>query len=213
MAIVEQTRVHYGEIIATNVSEAEYMEKYAAHYCEWVNGVVIKMSPASLRHNEIIAYLYMLLKTYFRGKPLGKVVPSPFVMRLGESERREPDLLVVLKSNPHELTNTEMKGPADICVEVVSQESIERDRGEKFALYEKHGVREYWIIDPLRDEALFYRLNAEGTYEPQALDGQMNYMTPLLPDFALHSPALWQSELPDASEISLAVQAMLSREA
>jgi Uma2 family endonuclease len=210
MAVVEQPRVHYGEIIATNVSEAEYMEKYAAHYCEWVNGVVIKMSPASLRHNEIIAFLYMLLKTYFRRKLIGKVVPSPFVMRLADDERREPDLQIVLKSNPHQLTDTEMKGPADICIEVVSQESVERDRGEKFAQYEKHGVREYWILDPLRDETLFYRLNDEGTYEPQPLDDEMNYRTPLLPDFVLHVPVLWQSELPEASEISLAVQAMLN---
>jgi Uma2 family endonuclease len=212
MVAVEQPRVHYGQIIATNVSEAEYMEKYAALYCEWVNGVVIKMSPASLRHNEIIAYIYMLLKEYFASCRTGRVVLPPFVMRLSDMERREPDLLVVLKTNPYEMTGTEVQGPADICIEVVSPESIERDRGEKFAQYERYGVREYWLLDPLRNEALFYVLNVEGTYEPQSLDENGNYRTNMLPAFALHVPTLWLDEMPSPGEVSKAIQAMLSHE-
>lgn len=84
MAVVEQPRTHYGEIIATNVSEAEYMEKYAAHYCEWVNGVVIKMSPASLRHNFLIDYLTDLFRICFTLNPIGRLLNSPFVMNLND---------------------------------------------------------------------------------------------------------------------------------
>lgn len=57
-------------------------------------------------------------------------------------------------------------GPADICIEVVSEERIARDHGEKFAEYEKAGVREYWIVDPLRDTCRFNRLNEAGVYIP-----------------------------------------------
>lgn len=214
MAVVEQPRIHYGEIIATNVSEAEYMEKYAAHYCEWVNGVVIRMSPASLRHNFLIDYLTDLFRIYFTLNPIGRLLSSPFVMNLSNiGVKREPDLQIVLNANPHQLSETAMNGPADICVEIVSPESVERDRGEKFSDYERGGVGEYWIIDPLRDEALLYRLNDEGVYIPQPTDAEGLYRTPLLPKFALHVPTLWQEPLPDPLAVVNAVQAMLNREA
>jgi Uma2 family endonuclease len=130
------------------------MTHYAADHCEWVEGVVIKMSPAELRHNKLIQYLYLLLNFYFEFRPVGEVISPPFVMRLPEfpNRRREPDLMVILKSNPNELKETYMDGAPHICVEVVSEGSIERDRGEKFKEYEKGGVLEHWIIDPLRND-------------------------------------------------------------
>lgn len=197
MAVVEQPRVHYGQIIATNVSEAEYMEKYAAHYCEWVSGVVIKMSPASLRHNFLIDYLTDLFRIDFVLNPIGRLLSSPFVMNLSSiSVKREPDLQIVLNTNPHQLTETAMNGPADICIEVVSPESVERDRGEKFSDYERGGVREYWIIDPLRSEPLFYRLNDEGVYIPQSVDDEGIYQTPLLPNLPCTSRRCGRNRCP-----------------
>lgn len=212
MELVEQPRVIYGQVVATNVSEEEYMERYAADYCEWINGVVIKMSPGNLPHNYLIVYVFELLRMFFKLKPIGKAAIAPFSIRLSETERREPDVLVVLNSNPHKFTETQLEGPADICIEVVSPESIERDRGEKFNQYQKAGVTEYWILDPLRDETLFYRLNADGVYIPQPQDEDGNYRTPLLPGFVLHVATLWQDELPDPSEIGDAVKAMLNNE-
>jgi Uma2 family endonuclease len=212
MVAAEQPHVHYGQIIATNVSEAEYLEQYAAQYCEWVNGVVIKMSPASLRHNFLIDYLTDLLRIYFTLNPIGRLVSSPFVMSLSAlSVKREPDLQIVLNANPHELTDTAMNGPADICIEIVSPESVERDRGEKFSDYERGGVREYWIIDPLRNEPLFYRLNDDGVYIPQKIE-EGQYRTPLLPQFVLNVATLWAEELPNPLAVVSAVQAMLSHE-
>ena len=212
MVAFEQPRVHYGQIIATNVSAEAYMEKYAAQYCEWVNGVVIKMSPASLRHNTLIDYLTDLFRIYFTLNPIGRLLSSPFVMSLSAlGIKREPDLQIVLNTNPHELSEIAMNGPADICIEIVSPESVERDRGEKFSDYERGGVREYWIIDPMRNEALFYRLNDEGVYIPQKPEEGL-YCTPLLPQFKLHVATLWEEELPNPLAVVSAVQAMLSHE-
>ena len=82
-------------------------------------------SPAALKHNKLIYYLQQLIEAYFEIKPIGDVVSQPFVIRLPEfpNRRREPDLMVILESNPHELKDTYMDGPADICIEVISQES------------------------------------------------------------------------------------------
>jgi Uma2 family endonuclease len=201
-----------GEIIATGVSEAEYLEKYAAHFCEWVNGTVIRMAPATFRHNSIIGYVGTLLEAYFELNPVSIVAYSPFLQRLTEIRvNREPDLMIVLDSNPNALTETALIGAADICIEVVSPESVARDRGEKFEEYEKGGVGEYWIFDYPRAEALFYRRNEEGIFIRQPEDADGNYQTPLLPGLSIHVATLWEQKLPGPGATARAVEAMLKR--
>ncbi len=198
------------EIVATGVSAEEYLSAYAETHHEWVEGVVIRMSPISLAHDALCSYLRMVLAAYFELNPIGKVLGEPFVMRLDALGRiREPDLQIVLKDNPGQLTNTAMMGPADICIEVVSPESVARDYGDKFAEYEKAGVREYWIIDPVRQRAQFNRLEGAGIYTPVAPDHAGHYHTPLLPRLLVHVPTLWQDTLPGFFAIGQSVQAML----
>lgn len=208
------TLVPSGEIIATEVSPDDYMAQYAQHHCEWVEGMVIKMSPVPIRHDQILAFLRLLFGAYFEINAVGRIVGQPFVLRLSAfpNRRREPDLMIVLDSNPHELNDTYMDGPADICIEVVSLESTERDYGEKFSEYEKGGVPEYWIIDPVRHQCHFYRLAETGYYQRQPVDDQDNYHTPALPGLALHVPTLWQETLPGPAATVTAVQAMLKED-
>jgi Uma2 family endonuclease len=119
---------------------------------------------------------------------------------------------VILKTNPGQLTAAAMIGPADICIEVVAPESVTRDYGEEFEEYEKAGVREYWIIDPLRRETNFHRLQDTGLYARAHLDHQDTYRTPLLPGLALHVPTLWADPLPGVLATAQAVQTMLKAE-
>ena len=168
----ESVRVPSGEIVATDVSAEEYMQHYAADFHEWVKGTVIKMSPVSLKHlANLTEYLNFLLAAYFALRPIGKLINQPFVMRVDATEsRREPDLQIVLEDNPGELSETAMIGAADICIEVVSKESTARDYGDKFDEYEQGGVREYWIIDPIRQECRFNRLNDAGVYNAVTIE-------------------------------------------
>src|SRR5262245_5139716 len=183
---------HTGEVktyvVAFNVSLEDYMEYYAADHCEWVEGVVIRVSPSEIKHVKLIYYFHQLFEAYFEQRPIGKIISQPFVMRLPKfpNRRREPDLFVVLNTNQNELKNTYMDGPADICIEIVSEDSVERDHDEKFQEYEQGGVPEYWIVDHLRQEARFYRRNNEGHYEPQAIDAEGNYRTTALPGLVVH---------------------------
>ena len=200
-----------GEIIATGVSFEDYLEHYAANFCEWVDGEVIRMSPVHDYHDKLSLYLAVLLEAYFEIKPIGTVRHDPFVMKLAEiNVSREPDLQVILNTNPGTLTPTYMDGPADICIEIVSPESVTRDHGEKFEEYEKGGVPEYWIIDAIHKETRFYRLNEEGIYVRQVEDADGNYRTPNLPGLVLHVATLWQQNLPGPIAVGRAVQAMLN---
>jgi len=197
-------------LAAQEVSFEEYMERYAAHFYEWVRGKVIKMTPVSLRHTLLAQYLFQLLSHYLAYRPVGTVLLAPFAMRVKELEIvREPDLQIVLQEHRDRLTETATEGPADLCIEVVSPESVTRDYGQKFEEYEKAGVREYWIVDPHREQAIFYRLSEHGLYAAVAADTEGNYRTPLLPNFALHVPTLWQDPLPNPLQIAEAVRELL----
>jgi Uma2 family endonuclease len=210
--MIEQTRAHPApdEAVAITISADEYLERYAADHYEWVKGVVVKMSPVSKRHALLVDYLKDFFRAYFTLNPIGAVFGEPFIMRLDAVEViREPDLQIILHTNPGQLTETGMIGPADICVEVVSSESVARDYGKKFEEYEKAGVGEYWIIDPLRQECRFHRLGDSGLYTTIQPDEQNYYSTPRLPKLMLHVSTLWQDPLPDFFAIGQAVQTML----
>jgi Uma2 family endonuclease len=198
------------EIVATNVTFEEYLQKYAADFHEFVKGTVIKMPPVHERHDQLTRYGAMLLESYFDRRPIGKIRQGPFVMQISAHNiSREPDIQIILEANYSHLQPTYMDGPADICIEVVSLESVKRDHGEKFEEYELGGVKEYWIIDPLRDETRFYRLNAEGRYIGIREDAQGYYQTPLLPGFKLHVPTLWDEPLPGYGAIWESTKALL----
>ncbi len=191
---------HPGGTVAAGVSFDDYMQTYAAFFCEWLDdGEVIKMPPVGVKHDDLFRYLIRLLEIFFELRPVGSIRVAPFVMKLERA--REPDIQIILNTNPHPLRETYLDGPADICIEIISPESVARDRGEKFSEYEAGGVREYWLLDPQRRDPNFYRLNEEGIYVRQTLDEQDCYTTPLLPGLLLHVPTLWQDDLPGPVEI------------
>jgi Uma2 family endonuclease len=199
-----------GEIVAEPVSVEEYLERYAADHYEWVRGALVKMSPISGKHDDLTGYLSMWLAAYLALNPIGRVRRAPFVMRLDPIEAiREPDLQVILNDNPGQFTETAMIGPADICIEVVSPESVARDYGKKLEEYEQGGVGEYWIIDPARQMATFYRMQATRLYASVQPDADGFYRAPRLPKLALHVPTLWQDELPGFFAIGETVRGML----
>ena len=186
----EKARIPAGNIIAENISSEDYLEHYAAHFCEWVEGYVIKMSPIHVKHFIITDYLARLFHPYLRVTKVGVYRAAPFVMEMPSGKKREPDLQTILKENYDRLKPTLVAGAADICIEVMSPGTEAVDRGDKFTEYEKAGVCEYWMLDPMREESLFYRLNENGIFMPQRPDANGVYRTLLLPGFALHVPTL-----------------------
>lgn len=117
-----------GDVVALDVSADDYMARYAKGYHEWVKGTVIKISPVSLRHDALDDYPRALLGAYFALNPIGRVLGAPFVMRVDATRScREPDLQVILQTNCGQLTDTYMHVPADIVIEIVSEESVARD--------------------------------------------------------------------------------------
>ena len=171
-------------------------------WAEWVDGEVSVMSPASLVHQRIRDWLAFILSTFVNRRALGEVITAPFLVQILSRPRgREPDLLFVGREHADRLEETYLRGPADLVVEIVSPESIARDRGDKFVEYEEEGFSEYWIIDPLRQRAEFYQLDGHGRYAAIQPDADGVYHARAVPGFWLRADWLWQSPLPDVLEV------------
>lgn len=153
---------------------------------EWEEGEVIFMSPASLQHQILAGFLFTLISAYVEQRRLGTAVAAPFKMKL-PGYGAEPDVLVVLSTHQSRLRPTFLDGPADLVVEVLSPDSIERDRVKKFNDYEAAGVAEYWIVDPERGAAEFYALS-DGRYRSLETPGGV-LASAVLPGFRL--PLAW----------------------
>ncbi len=163
---------------------------------EWVNGKIVFLTPPSTRHQLIVRFLIANLSAFIETSDSGVLLPSPYQMKLGpDLPGREPDLLFVTKSNAARIQENRLVGPADLAVEIISPESRARDRGEKFYEYEQGGVTEYWLIDPDREQAEFYRPDARGIYQlVQLTDGV--FESTVLPGLKLDTAWLWQDPLP-----------------
>jgi Uma2 family endonuclease len=169
---------------------------------EWVDGEVLVMSPVSLLHMDVQQFLASLIRIFAESSDRGTVLGEPFLMRLPKQKRgRLPDVFFVSRENLGLLKSTYLDGAADIAVEIVSPETIQRDRVEKLHEYEEAGVREYWIIDIVNRSAEFYSLDRKGKYWPVAIDQNGIFHSAVLDGFRLDVNWFWHRPLPKVMEI------------
>lgn len=170
-------------------------------WAEWVDGEVVIMSPVSFFHQDLADFLVAVLRVFVETLDLGWVCSAPFLMRLASLSRgREPDILFVRKERMSLVQQTYLDGPADLVVEIISPESVVRDREEKFAEYERAGVQEYWLLDPQQKQAEFYVLGSDGHYRLTTVEDGV-YRSQVLQGFWLKVAWLWQEPLPKVLKV------------
>jgi Uma2 family endonuclease len=172
---------------------------------EWVGGEVVMASPFTDHHQGIRDFLVRLLGMYNDWRQLGWMRGGFFMHLATRPSGREPDLVFVRNQRLAIVQPTYLDGPADLVVEIVSPESGKRDRGDKFREYEAAGIAEYWLIDPLRSEALFYQLDAQGQYHAVLPDTNGIYHSTAVAGFWLKPAWFWQRQLPEVDRIMLAI--------
>jgi Uma2 family endonuclease len=112
----------------------------------WDGELVMSPTP-SFFHQQIVDRFHDRLKAWVRRHRLGKTGVAPLDMVLTARRAVQPDVLFV-SDERSEIIRDRIMGAADLVAEVLSPESRRRDRFDKRDLYEQHGVREYWLIDP-----------------------------------------------------------------
>ncbi len=182
-------RMTYEEFLA-NVGENVH--------AEWVDGEVCIFVPPTIRHQRIAKFLAILIHHFVRGRNLGEVLIAPCEMRFARSAR-EPDILFIAREHADRVSAQRVVGPADLVVEIISDESVTRDRRDKFQEYAEAGVAEYWIIDPREgmEEMTLYVRDGSGRYAETAVDGKGRLHSTVLPGFWLDPAWLLTEELPN----------------
>jgi Uma2 family endonuclease len=168
-------------------------------HVEWEDGEAIAFMPKP-RHQDIVTFLVALMRFFAQFFRLGQVFTAPLEMKVTPtSNAREPDILFIARQNLSRLTEDRLAGPADLIVEVISDESVSRDRARKFYEYQECGVREYWLLDPRpgKERADFWVLDGKGKYQPVPIGEDGMYHSTVLAGFWLRVDWLWQAEKPD----------------
>jgi Uma2 family endonuclease len=158
--------------------EAASKEKYTyGDYLTWsheerwelIDGVPYNMTPApSRRHQEVLGALYVQFFLFLEGKPC-KVYLAPFDVRIPEEDKEDqliqtvvqPDLVIVCDQT--KLDEKGCKGVPDLVVEVLSPHTAGKDLKLKMDLYERVGVKEYWVVHPIDQTLLVFKYK-EGKY-------------------------------------------------
>lgn len=126
---------------------------------EFINGEVIMHSPVKRRHLDATANLLTLLRVYVHLHNLGAVDSEKALVGLTRNDY-EPDICYWTSETADSFGDDQMEHPApDLIVEILAKSTTGRDRGIKFDDYAAHGVREYWIIDPVRKSVEQYQLD------------------------------------------------------
>ncbi len=159
---------------------------------ELLDGELIRMTAPAEIHQRIATVLGWKVAQFVSENGFGRVYVAPFDVVLSDTDVVEPDLLFVSNERAHVVTAANVQGAPDLVVEILSPSSVERDRKFKRALYARHGVREYWIVDTeARTVAVLLLRNGE--FETAGTYGEGETLTsPTLPGFALEVADLFR---------------------
>lgn len=137
---------------------------------ELINGVAYNVAPApSVDHQRILRQLLLQIGNFLSDKPC-EVFSAPFDVRLPETNEKDedtknvvqPDIVVICDSS--KLDEKGCKGTPDLIIEIVSPASASIDNIKKMELYEKNGVKEYWIVHPIYKIITIYKTTENGLY-------------------------------------------------
>ena len=125
------------------------------------------MTPAPVtRHQRISKRLHWALMEVLERAGHGQVFYAPLLVEFpGTGDRVQPDILFVSNERQTIIGEKQVTGAPDLVVEILSPSTAHRDRGIKLDLYARHGVREYWIVDPDEDAVDVWRFRRTAGHE------------------------------------------------
>ena len=129
---------------------------------ELIDGKIYYMAPPNTKHQTLVMDLSYQIKDYIKRKN-GEcnVFPAPFAVFLNETNKNyvEPDISIICDKN--KITDQGCNGAPDWVIEIVSQSSRPMDYFTKLFKYRNANVREYWIVDPIKELIMVYRFEKE----------------------------------------------------
>jgi Uma2 family endonuclease len=156
---------------------------------EIIDGVHYVTPSPVLRHQQLMGRLYLAIGNFLEEHPeVGQAFLSPLDTVFSPWDVVEPDLVFVAADQLEILTEPNIQGAPALVVEILSPSTRRRDLGIKRLLFDRGGVREYWVVDPKANELTVYRRSSDGGLaetEQLSASADETLTTPLLPGFTL----------------------------
>lgn len=177
----------------------EANEGFLSGRCELIGGAIVMSPPARYPHGDITTNLVLAIGIHAAERRLGRVYESSAGYELPSGDTLEPDVSFLsnqrLAFGPQPRTGGLLRIVPDLVVEVLSPSTERRDRTEKKRLYERNGVAEYWIVDPLLREVTVFHLE-EGRYDDGVAYRGGIIRSQVLPDLGLEVEAAFANVAP-----------------
>ena len=148
----------------TKFTYTDYAKTPEGERYELLDGELIMAAAPNMAHQSTQSNLGGEFYVLVRDTDLGWVYFSPTDVYLSDTDVVQPDLIFVSKARSHIRTGKNIRGAPDLVVEILSSSTSANDWGYKRDLYAKHGVKEYWLVDPYAKQVMVMLLK-DGRYE------------------------------------------------
>ena len=191
---------------------ADYRQWPADERWELIDGVAYAMAPApTISHQTLAGQLFRQIDEALDGAPCRALIapvdvllPTPDEVDDRTTTVVQPDILVVC--DPKKITEPNVRGAPDWIIEVLSPASARHDHLTKRALYDRAGVREYWLVHPVDRVITVYTLQ-DGHYGgPEIADMAGERVPTIFPEIVIRWQAILE-KLPDGAPPAVETQA------
>lgn len=129
---------------------------------ELIGGEFFMVPAPNMWHQTVSREIEFRIVCLLKETELGEVFYAPCDVVLSDEDVVQPDIIFVSKENFHIITEDNIKGSPDLLIEIISKNSAQRDRITKKRLYERYGVKEYWLVDVDKKEIEVLTLTQAG---------------------------------------------------
>lgn len=151
-----------------------------------IEGELIREPAPTVPHQSIAMNLSGILWNFAKSHGLGRVLAAPTDVYLSETNVLQPDVLFVSSERTGIVTERCIHGAPDLVVEIASPSTARRDRGVQRELYARHGVAEYWLVDPVAETVEVLLLTDRHFAIAGRYSRSDTLTTPTLPGLAVH---------------------------
>ena len=164
---------------------ADYMTTPDGKRYQLLDGELILAPSPTNKHQAIVGNIFVLLYQFILSNGLGQVWMAPLDVFLTEHDVAQPDILFVSNERAAIITDANIQGAPDLVVEILSPSTQRYDRGYKRTLYSRHGVREYWLVDPEAETVEVLTGGDEGLTLAATYHRDQWLNSPLLPELVI----------------------------
>ena len=130
------------------------------------NNLIMSPAPKDI-HQKVLDKIYRRLGNFIEEKELGETRTAPYDVYLDEFNVYQPDIIFIASKNISKINEDGLQGAPDMVIEILSSRTAKEDKGRKKNAYERCGVKEYWIVDPVTKKTMGFSL-VNKTFVPLA---------------------------------------------